>query len=80
MMRLYIVAPDARKTKVMNELVRPIFDALGPPLRTAYGFIPCSRLFAEAEVVRRYGDQLKPDFLSGIAEFAPDVKEGYRSA
>jgi hypothetical protein len=30
--------------------------------------------------VRRYGDQLKPGFLSGIAEFALDVDEGYRSA
>ena len=30
--------------------------------------------------MRRYGDQLKPGFLSGIAEYAPDVEEGYRSA
>jgi hypothetical protein len=30
--------------------------------------------------VRRYGDQLKPGFLSGIAEYAPDVDEGCRSA
>jgi energy-converting hydrogenase Eha subunit B len=50
MIRLYIVAPDARMAKVMNELVR------------------------------RFGDQLKPGFLSGIAECAPDVEEGYRSA
>jgi hypothetical protein len=50
MIRLYIVAPDARMAKVMNELVR------------------------------RFGDQLKPGFLSGIAEYAADVEEGYRSA
>lgn len=80
MIRLYIVAPDARKAKVMNELVRPTFDALEPPLRTACGSVPHSRLFAEAETVRRYGDQLKPGFLSGIAEYAPDLDEGYRSA
>jgi hypothetical protein len=80
MIRLYIVAPDARKSKVMNEPVRPTFDALEPPLRTVCGFIPYSRLFAEAETVRRYGDQLKPGFLSGIAEYAPDLDEGYRSA
>ena len=59
---------------------RSVFDALEPPLRTVCGFIPYSRLFAEAEVVRRYGDQLKPGFLSGIAEYAPDVEEGCRSA
>ena len=80
MIRLYIVAPDARKAKVMNELVRPTFDALEPPLRTVCGFIPSSRLFAEAEIVSRYGDQLKPGFLSGIAEVAPDLDMGYRSA
>ena len=40
----------------MNELVRPAFDALDPPLRTVCGSIPYSRLFAEAETVRRYGD------------------------
>ena len=44
------------------------------------GFIPYSRLFSEAEIVRRYGDQLKPGFLNGIAEYAPDLDEGYRSA
>ncbi len=60
--------------------VRPTFDALEPPLHTVCGFIPYSRLFAEAEVVRRYGDQLKPGFLSGIAEYAADIDEGYRSA
>ena len=80
MIRLYIVAPDARQPKVMSELVRPTFDALEPPLRSICGFIPYSRLFAEAEIVRRYGDQLKPGFLSGIAEFAPDLDMGYRSA
>jgi hypothetical protein len=80
MIRLYIVAPDARKSKVMNELVRPTFDALEPPLRTVCGFIPYSRLFSEAEIVRRYRDQLKPGFLNGIAEYAPDAMDGFRSA
>ena len=80
MIRTYIVAPDARKSKAMNELARPIFDALEPPLRTVRGFIPYSRPFSEAEIVRRYGDQLKPGFLNGIAEYAPDLDEGYRSA
>jgi hypothetical protein len=76
MTRLYIVAPDARKAEVMNDLVRPTVDALEPPLRTVCGFIPYSRLFAEAETVRRYSDQLKPGFLSGIAEYAPHLDEG----
>ncbi len=62
----------------MNELVRPTFDALEPPLRTVCGFTPYSRLFAEAEVVRRQGHQLKPGCLGRIAEHAPDIEEGYR--
>ncbi len=64
----------------MNELVRPTFDALEPPLPTVCGFIPNSRLFAEAETVRRRGDQLKPGFLGGVAESASDLDGGYRSA
>ena len=47
---------------------------------TLCGFIPYSRLFSEAEIVRRYGDQLKPGFLNGIAEYAPDAMDGFRSA
>ena len=53
---------------------------LKPPLRTVCGFIPYSRLFSEAEIVRRYGDQLKPGFLNGIAEYAPDAMDEFRSA
>ncbi len=80
MIRLYIVAPDSRRAKVLNELVRPTFDALDPPLRNVCGFISYSRLFQEAETVRRYQDQLKPGFLNGIAEYAPALDEGFRSA
>jgi len=80
LIRLYIVAPDSRRTKVLGELVRPTFDALEPPLRNICGFIPYSSLFREAETVRRYRDQLKPGFLNGIAEYAPSLQEGYRTA
>jgi len=78
--RLYIVAPDSRKAKVLSELVRPTFDALEPPLRNVCGYISYSRLFEEAEMVSRYRDQLKPGFLNEIAEHAPFVEEGFRSA
>lgn len=80
MIRLFIVAPDVRRAKVFAELTRPTFDALEPPLRNVCGYISYSHLFEEAEMVRRYRDQLKPGFLNGIAEFAPALDEGFRSA
>ncbi|MEI6452060.1 MAG: hypothetical protein WCP98_19215 [Actinomycetes bacterium] len=80
LIRLYIVAPDSRRTRVLAELVRPTFDALEPPLRSICGSIPYSSLFREAETVRKYQDQLKPGFLNGITEYAPSLQEGYRSA
>lgn len=80
MIRLYIVAPDSRRTKVLSELVRPTFDALEPPLRNVCGYVSYSHLFEEAEMVSRYRDQLKPGFLNGIAEYAPSLEEGFRSA
>ena len=80
MIRLYIVAPDLRRAKVLQEVARPTFDELEPPLRSVCGFISYSRLFSEVETVRRYGDQIKPGFLADIAEYAPDGVESFQSA
>ncbi len=80
MMQLYIVAPDARRSKVLAEITRPTFDSLERPLREVCGFIAYSRLIREADTVRRYRDQLKPGFLNEIAEHAPSMAEGFRTA
>ncbi len=68
--RLYVVAPDIRETKVLREISRPTFEGLPRPLREICGCITYSRLLVEAEAVKKYGSQLKPGFLHEIARFA----------
>jgi hypothetical protein len=68
--RLYVVAPDIRESKVLQEIVRPTFEGLPGPLREFCGCITYSRLLVEAEMVNKYGSQLKPGFLKDIAKFA----------
>ena len=68
--RCYIVAPDTRESKVLQEITRPTFDSLRRPLRDFCGSISYSRLLVEAEMVRKYGSQLKPGFLQDVARFA----------
>jgi hypothetical protein len=68
--RLYIVAPDTREPKVLQEIARPTFEGLPRPLRELCGSITYSRLLIEAEAVKKYGSQLKPGFLHEIARFA----------
>ena len=68
--RLFIVAPDTRESKVLQEIARPTFDGLPRPLRDLCGCITYSRLLLEAEAVKKNGSQLKPGFLQDIATFA----------
>jgi hypothetical protein len=68
--RLYVVAPDIRESKVLREITRPTFEGLPRPLREFCGCITYSRLLVEAETVKKYGSQLKPGFLRDIARFA----------
>jgi hypothetical protein len=68
--RLYVVAPDIRESKVLQEISRPTFEGLPRPLREICGCITYSRLLVEAEAVKKYGSQLKPGFLHEIARFA----------
>ena len=56
--------------KLLQEIIRPTFEGLPRPLREFCGCITYSRLLLEAEVVKKYGSQLKPGFLKDIARFA----------
>jgi hypothetical protein len=78
--RLYIVAPDVRESKVLHEITRPTFEGLSRPLREFCGCISYSRLLVEAEMVKKYGSQLKPGFLGDIARFAEPVETSVTSA
>lgn len=70
---LYLVAPDERREKVFNEINRPTFAKLKPPLTRLCKFIPYSNLKAE---VQHLGDKvryMKPEFIQDMAEtFEPE--------
>jgi hypothetical protein len=68
--RLYIVAPDDKRDRVLKEIARPTFARLPRPLSELCRFISYSSLLGASE---KYGDvlsHLKADFLDGIAEAA----------
>jgi len=68
--RLYIVAPDARRDKVLGEIARPVFSRMEPALRERCQFIPYSELKQKEEQFHGMTQYLKPEFLDEIAESA----------
>lgn len=65
---LYLVAPDEKRRKVIEEVNRPTFGRLSPPLFEVCRFISFSDLRArvrEAGPLIRY---LKPEFLEELSE------------
>jgi len=71
---LYVVAPDERRNKVEQELLRPTFSLREKPLARICGFLPFSVLCEKLEGVRKLGlsGSLKPTFLKTTAEFFTD--------
>lgn len=65
---LYIVAPDERRDKVFEEINRPVFAKLKPPLFQICKFIPYSELKKELDNVKNYTRYLRPEFIEQIAE------------
>lgn len=65
---LFIIAPDERRDKVFEEINRPIFAKLKPPLPKICKFIPYSELKKGIDNVRSYTKYLKPEFIEEIAE------------
>jgi hypothetical protein len=68
---LYLVAPDERRDKVEQELLRPTFSLREKPLAKICGFLPFSTLCEKLDGVRKLGlsGSLKPTFLKNTAEF-----------
>jgi hypothetical protein len=65
---LYLVAPDVRRQKVIDEVNRPVFSRLSPPLSEVCRFISFSDFrsrLKEAAPLIRY---LKPEFLEELSE------------
>jgi predicted RNA-binding protein len=65
---LYLVAPDERRDKVMDEVNRPTFSRLNPPLATVCSYVSFSALRERLKQVHGFVKYLKPDFLDELAE------------
>lgn len=67
-LNLYLVAPDERGDKVVNEINRPTFKKLKPALPSICKFIPYSKLKKETELIGSRAKFMKPEFIDEIAE------------
>lgn len=65
---LYIVAPDERREKVVNEVNRPTFARLSPPMADMCRFISFTTLRENLERVAPFVRYLKSDFLDEVSE------------
>jgi hypothetical protein len=68
---LYLVAPDERRDKVEQELLRPTFSLREKPLARICGFLPFTAFCEKLSGIRKLGlrESLKPSFLKTTAEF-----------
>lgn len=69
--KLFLVAPDERRTKVEQEITRPTFVLRDKPLNELCGFLAFSTLTEKVQGIRNLGliGSLKPDFLEQTAEY-----------
>ena len=69
--QIYLVAPDERRNKVEQEILRPTFNLREPPLARICGFLAFSKLTEQLSGIRKLGlaSSLKPDFLAKSAEY-----------
>lgn len=65
---LYLVAPDERRQKVFDEVNRPTFRRLSPPLFEVCRFISFSDLRAKLKEAGELVRYLKPEFLEELSE------------
>ena len=71
---LYIVAPDERRSKVFEEVNRPVFSLLNPPMRDLCKYISFSALRKKYSEAASFIKHLKPEFLDDFSETC-DVEE-----
>ena len=68
---LFLVAPDERREKVKQEILRPTFSLKEKPLAEICGFLGFGNFTEKLNGIRKLGlaSSLKPDFLLKTAEF-----------
>jgi hypothetical protein len=69
--KLYLVAPDERRSKVFQELSRPTFAALRPPLASVCKYIAFSTLEQRIEALGDAAADILPSFIDRLAEACP---------
>ena len=69
--KLYLVAPDNRRAKVEQEILRPTFTLQERPINEDCGFLAFSTLMEKIEGIRQLGieSSLKPEFVDQMAEY-----------
>lgn len=65
---LFLVAPEDRRPKVIDEINRPTFGRLDPPLVDVCRYISFESLGSKLAEVAPYVRYLKPDFLQELSE------------
>ncbi len=72
------LAPDERRTRVKNEIIRPTFQLRERPLADICGFLPFSDLMEKVDGIKKLGlaGSLSPDFLEETAEYFDDEDNG----
>jgi hypothetical protein len=66
--KLFLVAPEARRAKVMQEINRPTFSSFSPAVNEICRYISFENLNAAIAAAKDYIPHLKPGFIDGIAE------------
>jgi hypothetical protein len=74
---IFLIAPEMRRSKVLNEILRPTFRLREKPLSEVCGFISIEELKEKIEGVKKLGliSSMKDDFLNGIAEYFTEENE-----
>lgn len=74
--RLYLVAPRERRSKVEREMLRPTFQLRDVPLGEACGYLELEELTSKVESISRLGliKSLKSTFLEDIATHFRDAE------
>jgi len=72
--KLYLLAPDERRNKVEQEILRPTFSLRERPLPKICGFLSFSSLTEKVQGIKKLGvaSALKPEFLEQAAEYFGD--------
>jgi predicted RNA-binding protein len=66
---LYLVASEERRSKVFEEINRPTFSRLNPPLVKVCRFISFTNLTERLKDISAYIRYLKPEFLDELSEY-----------